>query len=285
MSPGDSCSPLPPIDAAPLIRELDEALLELLRRLKPEAWWQPAVGEWTVHAVAAHLLDGALRRLSLERDAHPPPATSHDLEDFRQLVDFLNSLNAGWVEACRRLSPRVLIDLLAVATPQLADFLESLDPDAEAAFPVAWAGETSSRVWMDVAREFTERWHHQQQIREAVGALGLEDWRYLEPLLETLVRALPRSYASVEARVGTTVLVEIADRGRLRWVLVRTATGWKLGQATAELAAEATIRLPAEAMWRLCTRSIDGRAARGSAVCEGDPRLVDPFFTTLAVMA
>ena len=39
------------------------------------------------------------------------------------------------------------------------------------AFGVAWAGEERSPAWFDVARELTERWHHQAHIRLATGAL------------------------------------------------------------------------------------------------------------------
>jgi hypothetical protein len=48
-----------------------------------------------------------------------------------------------------------------------ARFHKSLDPLAPAAFAVSWAGEETSSNWFDTARELTERWHHQQQIRLA----------------------------------------------------------------------------------------------------------------------
>jgi hypothetical protein len=49
------------------------------------------------------------------------------------------------------------------------DYLKSLDPFDKAVFSVAWAGEDESKNWFHIAREYTEKWHHQQQIRLAVG--------------------------------------------------------------------------------------------------------------------
>ena len=277
--------PLPPINTVRLFREVDEALIPLLRDLEPEDWDKTAVGSWAVRDVAAHLLDGALRRLSLDRDQHRPPPPDHDLSDYQGLVEFLNELNATWVEAASRLSPRVITGLLEQIDPQVADYLESLDPNATAAFPVNWAGESDSRVWMDVAREFTERWHHQQQIREAVSAPVLDDRRYLEPLLDTFVRALPRSYAEMSAPDGSTILIEITDLENLAWLLYRIDGSWRLGLPPSDLEPDATIRLPADIAWRLFTKGISGEAAKNYAELSGEARLIGPFFESLAIMA
>lgn len=280
-----SPSRLPRVEAVHLLRQVDAELIPLLRNLESEDWQRPAVGHWVVRDVAAHLLDGALRRLSLDRDGHRPPATSHDLSQYSELVDFLNGLNATWVEASQRLSPRVITDLLEIVNPEVADYLESLDPESEAAFPVSWAGNSATSVWMDIAREFTERWHHQQQIREAVGAPWLADRHYVEPLLATFVRALPRTYGEVDARAGATLLIEIIDLDGLSWVLERQADEWQLGLSTTDAAPDASIRLLSETAWRLFVKGIEPEAAKKAATISGDERLTRPFFDTLAVMA
>ena len=97
------------------------------------------------------------------------PAT-RNADDYKDLVAFINQLNASWVAAAKRLSPRVLVDLLEWSGPRVAELFASLPPDGPAHFPVAWAGEERSANWMDTGREYTEKWHHQAQIREAVGA-------------------------------------------------------------------------------------------------------------------
>jgi uncharacterized protein (TIGR03083 family) len=276
--------PLPPLETVELFRQVDEELIALLRGLAPADWQRPAVKRWSVHEVAAHLLDTALRRLSLDRDRHRPPVPDRDLASWQGLVDLLNELNATWVEAARRLSPAVLTELLEWTCPRVADYFAGLDPDAEAAFPVAWAGEGTSRVWMDVAREYTERWHHQQQIRDAVGAPGLDRDPYLGPLLETLVRGVPRAYERVEAPQGTRVRLGFTDRARA-WLLVRGARGWSLYQDLPGTPVAAAILLSADAAWRLFLKSISGETARRTASLSGDSDLAEPFFRTLSIMA
>jgi hypothetical protein len=51
---------------------------------------------------------------------------------------------------------------------------------------VAWAGEAESTNLFDTAREYTERWHHDMQIRSPLGAQG-----HAEALLEERL-AVPR---------------------------------------------------------------------------------------------
>ena len=278
--------PLPVIEAVPLLREVDERLVALLRRLEDSDWQRPAVGTWRVRDVAAHLLDGSLRRLSLDRDGHVPvEAAVTNLRRYEDLVAYLNDLNRVWIEASGRLGPRVITDLLAHVCPQVASYFASLDPEAESAFPVSWAGEERSKVWLDVAREFTERWHHQQQIREAVGDAGLDEERFLRPLLDTLARALPRGYAGLEAPAGARVEVRIRDLAGTGWLLERQAQSWVLGQPDDSREPEALIELDADSAWRLFTKGIGGSQARSRAAVSGDPSLVEPFFATLAIMA
>lgn len=138
---------------------------------------------------------------------------------------------------------------------------------------------------MDVAREFTERWHHQQQIREAVGAPGLDQERYVRPLLETFIRALPGSYSSVEATNGTTVGVRISDLDDLGWGLQRLSDSWSLGVLANDLELAATVEVSADTAWRLFTKALTGPEARDLARIAGDQKLVDRFFSTLGVMA
>jgi len=278
--------PLPPLDTLDLMREVDAALPPLLRSLEPEDWARRAVGRWSVRDVATHLLDTALRRLSMDRDRHrPPPPVGRDLSRWGDLVDFLNELNASWVEATARLSPAVLVDLLERVDPQVHDYFASLDPEAEAAFPVAWAGESTSRVWMDVAREFTERWHHQQQIREAVGAEGLDQPRFVRPLLDIFVRALPRAYAGSAAPEGASVRIAASGLDDAVWRLAFGNGGWGVYTEPESLEPDASIELPADAAWRLFIKGISGEQARGRATIRGPRELTDPFFSTLAVMA
>ena len=65
-------------------------------------------------------------------------------------------------------------------------------------------------MWFDIAREYTERWHHQRQIALAVGRLTPIDSRRLyHPVLDAFLRALPYTYRDVDAPEGTVVAVTI----------------------------------------------------------------------------
>ena len=160
-----------PILCAPLLRRVDEKLIELLRSLPASEWdAQTVAPRWQVRDVAAHLLDTVLRKLSIVRDSWYVETV--DVRSPQDVVTLVNRLNEEGVSVYRRLSPPVLIDLMKLACEQSAGFHESLDPYAPAVFGVSWAGEATSPNWFDTARELTERWHHQQQIRLATDRPG-----------------------------------------------------------------------------------------------------------------
>ncbi|RPH55122.1 hypothetical protein EHM82_05890, partial [bacterium] len=207
---------LEPRYVAELFAPLHRELIAVLRGLTASDWDRPTVaGDWRVRDVAAHLLDGDLRKLAMHRDGHSF-GPDRPFRGYGDIVEFINAINASGVAFARRLSPRLLTDLLDVTGRWVAEFTESLDPHAPAAIPVAWAGESQSKNWMDTGREYTERWHHQMQIRDAVNAPGLLDGRWLDPLLDFSVRALPPAYAPLEAPDGTTITLTVP--GDARWV-------------------------------------------------------------------
>lgn len=277
--------PLQPLLVADLFLPLGRELVALLRSLDGDAWRAPTVApRWQVRDVAAHLLDGACRRLSFERDRQPPPEPAEPPADHRGLVAFLDELNATWVAAARRLSPRLTADLLELVEGWLAAHVRAVDPWGPALFPVAWAGESESDAWFDLARELTERWHHQQQIRLAVGAPPLDDPALSRPVFETFLRALPHRYRSVPAPAGTALAIEIAGRETYRWTLRHEGGGWKLLRGRPDSPA-ARLTLPEEPAWRLLTKGLPAAEARRRARLVGDTALAAPFFSTLAVMA
>ena len=184
---------LPPVQVVELFPEERAALIELLSSLKPDEWWVRSIGDWTVHDVALHLWGGDVNILSGGRDHYngPPDAQpASDLSIWKNLVGFINNRNADWVSATRRISPPLLIELLADSGRQLNRYWPSLDLSATGP-TVSWVGNGPMPMWVHVAREFTERWTHQQHIRDAVGRPGMTERRYLHPVLDTFVRALP----------------------------------------------------------------------------------------------
>ena len=277
-------APVTPVFLVDLFPGLHAELMALLRGLAPDDWHRPtACALWSVKDIAAHLLDGHVRRLSFGRDgmnaAPDSPISSHS-----DLVGYLNRLNAQWTAAARRISPQLLIDLLDFTSEPVHAFFRSLDPHGPAMFSVAWAGEDTSTNWFDIGREYTERWLHQQQIREAVGAAGLTERRWLHPTLDIFLRALPFGYQGVNARVGHSLRVQIEGPAGGVWTLVRGEGGWALFTGS-EPRPAAAITLDQEVAWKLFSKGLDRQAARARIRIEGDPRLVEPVLATLAVMA
>ncbi|HET8646891.1 MAG TPA: maleylpyruvate isomerase N-terminal domain-containing protein, partial [Vicinamibacteria bacterium] len=268
--------PSPLLECAALFPPLHERLMEVLDGLEPGAWEAPTIaGDWRVRDVAAHLLDGDLRKLSFHRDGLAPPRPEGDLAGFPELVAYLDQLNRDWVAVARRFSPAVLRELLRWSGAQVAAFVATLDPMAEALFPVAWAGEERSPVWMDTAREYTERWHHQQQIRLAAGAPLLEQPEYLRPLLQVSVRALPRAYAAVEAPEGTAVGIEIAGPAGGAWTLRRQQAAWALYEGGVPDAA-ASVTMDQRFAWRLFFKALPPGERWGGLRFTGEERLAQP---------
>ena len=277
-------TPVGPVDLLPLFPGLHAELMSLLRSLRPGDWRLPtACALWSVKDIVAHLLDTCLRRLSFGRDALSA-APDRTISSHADLVEYLNQLNAEWVAAARRLSPRVLMDLMDLAVPQLHAYLESLDPHGPAKFGVAWAGEETSANWFDIGREYTERWLHQQQIREAVGAPGLTGRNWLNPALDIFVRALPFSYKEVDAPPGTCVEVEIRGEAGGTWTLAREGAVWALFAGTEERPA-ARVSLDQDTAWKLFSKGLSRDDASRRIHLEGDPRLGRPILGSLAVMA
>jgi uncharacterized protein (TIGR03083 family) len=277
-------TPLGPVDLVPLFPGLHNELMSLLRHLTPTDWSRPtACALWSVKDIVAHLLDSCLRRLSYGRDRLDPTA-GRLLESYADLVSYLNQLNAEWVAAARRLSPQVLLDLLDLASPQLHAYFDSLDPQAPAMFGVAWAGEDASANWFDIGREYTERWLHQQQIREAVGAPLLSERRWLNPALDIFMRALPFTYRQVQAEPGRKVQIEVKGEAGGVWTLARAPDGWTLFTGS-DPAASARVTLDQEAAWKLFSKGLSAEQAARDIRMEGDSTLGRPVLGSLAVMA
>jgi uncharacterized protein (TIGR03083 family) len=274
-----------PIDVRHLFRPLDEALIALLQSLSPEDWRQQTVARlWKVKDVAAHLLDGNIRALSIQRDRYfgeTPPADP----SFEVLTAWLNGLNADWVKASRRISPSVLL-LLHQATGKLTtDYYESLDPDNEAIFAVSWAGEEKSLNWMHVAREYTEKWLHQQQIREATGKDGIMTRKFFFPMIDTFFRALPYTLRDTNAPTGTTLKVTIASVIGGDWYLRKSTDGWNFCQRPGSEAYAATISLPPPIAWKLFSKSIRPADCRNDIQVTGDSVLAEDVLNMVSVMA
>ena len=254
-----------PIDVLPTFAREEQALIDVLAMLTAEQWAAPtACTGWSVHDLVAHILDVKLRRLSRDRDDHrveqPLPGES--------LGRFVDRINEQWVLACRRLSFGALTSLIVDTMGQTTDFWSREDLD-ELGEPVTWAGPDPAPRWLDAARDYTEFWVHQQQLREAVGVVGLDWPEFRLPVVDTFMRALPYTLRNVEARTGRQIGYSVTDAGK--WVARREADGWTVDHGSPTSRSPlAMVSTDADTFWRLCTRSVKRADVAEKITTEGD---------------
>ena len=273
--------PLEPIIVSDLFEPVLNSLLDLLSGLSNDDWNKPTVcTRWSVKDIASHLLGGEIGILSRKRDGH---AYSGDSMSWKELVALINRLNDTWVKAVSRMSPRVLCELMKLTGEQVCDYFKSLDPYAMGG-RVDWASSEPAPVWLDLAREYTERWHHQQQIRDAVGRPGLKGSKFLAPVLDAFVRALPRTYASVKAKDATLVALTITGDSGGRWFLLRENEKWNL-YTDVERASDAELVIDEDIAWRLFTKGMTKDEALHNARLIGDEALAMKALEMVSVIA
>ncbi len=271
-----------PILIADCIPALDQKLVELLETLSPEDWKKQTIApKWKVEDVVLHLLDGNIRILSIHRDGYfgVPPGTINSYDD---LLAYLNQLNADWIKAAKRMSPKLVIELFKQTNKEIADYLATIDPFAPALFSVAWAGEERSANWFHWAREYTERWHHQQQIRLAAGKekeLYKREWYH--PHLETSMRALAYHYRNFTGKNDEVLSFEITGEAGGIWHLYHDGNKWI--QVENLTATENLITIEGEIAWRLFTKGI--RKEETSINIQGNKQAGEHLLSMLAVMA
>jgi uncharacterized protein (TIGR03083 family) len=279
-------TPLPPIDTLPFYPGERSALLSLLGDLSAADWEAPTVCTgWSVKDVAAHLLGDDIGRLSWGRDCYVNPAfaAGFDIGTLPGLVAAIDRQNAIWVTGTRRISPRLLIELLAMTGELTEIYFSSLDMTA-LGMPVDWAGPEPAPVWLDVAREYTERWVHQQHIRDAVGEPGLKERRWFAPVLDAFVRGMPRVLREAPVTDGTTLRLVISGDAGGEWVALRQNGDWILGTAPG-METDATVELDEDVAWRLFTKGISKEEAHRVARIEGDEALAARSLDTVSILA
>ena len=273
-----------PIQTIHLFEPLDQHLIELLKSIGDDDWNKPTIAKlWTVKDIATHLLDGNFRAISIYRDNYMGEAPGK-IESNQALVDFLNQLNADWVQATKRLSPKVIIDLLEITGKEYLTELKKLKPYDNAIYSVAWAGEGKSENWFHIAREYTEKFHHQMQIRDAVGEPGLMTKEFFNPFIDTFLQGLPYTYRNIIPSENTVLKIVISTEAGGNWFLQYNEGAWKLNKENC-VKVNSTVIIPPDIAWKLFSRGIELEEAKKEITIYGDKNLAETSLTMVSVMA
>jgi hypothetical protein len=117
---------------------------------------------------------------------------------------------------------------------------------------VTWAGEEISSNRFDIAREYTERWHHQMQIREALQRPLLYEDDFFFPVLDTFMKALPYHYRGWKRENGYLLCVKVGGEDGWSWYL-HFENHWELQDGAWETS-DTTVSLSKENAWKVFTR-------------------------------
>ena len=252
----------------------------LLAGLQGADWERPSpCPGWTVLGLCCHLVGDDLGLLARERDGHygtPGPAGSE-----AGFAAWLDDLQADWVRAARRLSPRLVTDLLRWAGPQITAMFAGQDVRARTV-SVSWAWSDLVPAWLGQAREVSEYWIHRQQILQALGRPSDLRADLAGPVLDGLRWAYPYRLAQAPASSGDTVSIAVTGPLSRTWHLVATDAGWEFaGQPGPRVTA--TLAMNTEQAWRLLTNNLPA-AMQADLAVSGDDAITALLLRTRAII-
>jgi hypothetical protein len=137
--------------------------------------------------------------------------------------------------------------------------------------------------WLDCARDFTEFWIHQEQIRDATGRHDVEAPEGVHAVLDTFLRAVPYTLEERPQAEGTSVAVQVDGPGGGRWSWRHDGGVWRPVQS--EPGRGTVVRFDAaDTVWRLGTRMISPAEAGRRAEVTGDDELAQQVLQIVCVI-
>lgn len=271
-----------PVEAvAPLLEIERNRLLDLLKGLHEDDWQRlsPCPG-WTVLGLASHLLGDDFGILSRRRDNYMGTVSPGDLSE-SAFIDWLDEVQLEWVRAARRISPRLLVELLEWTGPRLVEVLGGEDL-SERSGRVSWAGPDPAPRWLDQLRELSEYWIHRQQLLEAVGRPVDLDPTLLRPVLLGLRWAFPYRLSGADLASDGAIQIAVGKPISERWTLVASDGAWDFSEEPSHKHVSAHASLTADAAWRLLTNNL--RGASSGVEVTGDEGAVRVILSTRAII-
>lgn len=271
-----------PYDYKSLFRVEDDRLLTLLRSLTSADWQRPTrCPGWDLQGLATHLLGGSFSVISWLRDGYRGTPSPNGLDE-QGFIAWIDDLQTTWVNAARSLSPRLLIELLEWSTKGFAEAIEAQDPASVTAH-VSWASAEPGPVWLDHARELSEKWIHRQQILEALGQPADLRPDLAVPVLEALRWAYPYRLGTHHRDPGDFVEIDVVDNhlGQ-QWRLVSTGDVWAFDGADPKVKV-ASMSLSGDQAWKLLTNNYDP-ATDDAIRTSGDPKIIETLLRTRSII-
>jgi uncharacterized protein (TIGR03083 family) len=271
----------PSYDYASLFAVERDRLIELLAGLRAADWALPSpCPGWSILGLCCHLLGDDLGFLARHRDGHygtvPPEGATGD-----EFITWLDDMQAEWVRAARRLSPRLATELLHWTGPQVVATFRHQDPRARTA-SVSWASPGPVPAWLDQARELSEYWIHRQQLLQGLGRPSDLRADLADPVLDGLRWAYPYRLSDVTARPGDTVTITVTGPVTRTWHLVAGDAGWRFAaQSGDRLVASLAVRT--EQAWRLLTNNLPA-SSRTGLTASGDGAITGILLRTRAII-
>src|SRR5437868_2603601 len=217
-------------------------------------------------AISTTTLQAGVERILTDR----LPWVTEVRASFDELFVALDRFNEQWVSAASFLSPAVVIELLRLSGEWTHLFYGTVDVDGPGEV-VAWIGPDPQPYWMLAAREYWERWIHQQQIRRAVGRPGLDDAGFVVPAVAVAMRGFPQGLAAFPAPPGTAVTVALADADAA-WTVGCDGETWTLYDGAPD-APTVTFSIDLKTAALVFSRALSNAELTERLHPEGDPDL------------
>ena len=274
---------MPPVLVNDLFADERKALLDLFASLTDTEWAAPTVCTgWTVRDIGLHLLgdDAGIIKLS---ETKTPSAVSGKQNTWEEKVNAVNEGNGRWVEATERITKSLLIEFLKITGEVTLKYFQSRDLYALGR-SVSWAGPEPAPVWLDIAREYTERWIHQQQIRDAINKPGLKDKKFMGPVITAFMRSFLRVIPKANVENGTIIKVNITGDAGLECFPVKENGMWKLYEQY-EGKPASIVKLDQESSWRYLTKNIGRSDIVNKFEVEGNKELGLTLLDAVSIIA
>ena len=149
---------------------------------------------------------------------------------------------------------------------------------------ISWVGPEPAPVWLEIAREYTERWHHQQHIRDALIKPGMKEPKYLTPVLATFVWALPHTYRHLDAEENTIVTLTITGDSGGQWSIQREQGRWQFYEGSSGKA-NSEVVLFEDLAWRIFTGGLGKNQAMEHVTLLGDKLLGIKLLEMISIIA